>query len=199
VFERKNPVALVRAVRAAFRPDDRLSLVVKVSNGVAEPEQMARLRAEVADVGGRLLEGTFSRSDTDSLLAACDCYASLHRSEGFGFTLAEAMLLGKPTLATDYSGNLDFMTAENSFLVPYRLVEMGKAIGPYPAEAVWAEPDIEQAAGLLRHIFEHREEARLVGLRAKRELEPVFDPPTAAGRIARRLGEIHTDRGKAAA
>jgi glycosyltransferase involved in cell wall biosynthesis len=192
VFERKNPFALVEAVRHAFRRDDRVTPVFKVSNGSAVPDEMSRLRSEVASLGGRTVEGFLPRTDTDALLAACDCYASLHRAEGFGFTLAEAMLLGKPTVATGYSGNLDFMTAENSFPVRHRLVELGHPIGPYPTGAVWAEPDVGHAAELLRHVFEHRDETQAVGLRAKRELESLLDPTVAARRIASRLREIPT-------
>jgi glycosyltransferase involved in cell wall biosynthesis len=199
VFERKNPFALVRAVRAAFRSDDRVELVMKVSNPAAAPEEMARLRDDVRKLGGRIIEGTLPRSETNALLAACDCYASLHRAEGFGLTLAEAMLLGKPTVATGYSANLDFMTPQNSYLVSHRLVELNSAIGPYPAGAAWADPDVGHAAGKLRFIFDHRDEARHVGLRAKQDLEPLLDPTAAARRISRRLAEIHALLGKAAA
>jgi hypothetical protein len=78
-------------------------------------------------------------------------------------------------------------------------VELETAVGPYPAGAVWAEPDIGHAAEQLRFIFDHRDEARQTGLRARRELEPLLDPQTAARRIARRLGEIHALPGRAAA
>jgi glycosyltransferase involved in cell wall biosynthesis len=172
---------------------------MKVSNSAAAPDEMARLRDEVRDLGGRIIEGTLPRSETNALLAACDCYASLHRAEGFGLTLAEAMLLGKPTVATAYSANLDFMTPQNSFLVSNRLVELKSAIGPYPAGAVWAEPDVEHAVEHLRFVFEHRDDARQIGLRAKQDLEPLLDPTAAARRIARRLEEIHAQIGKVAA
>jgi glycosyltransferase involved in cell wall biosynthesis len=154
---------------------------------------------ELAEIGGRMIEGMLSRPDTDALLAACDCYASLHRSEGFGFTLAEAMLLGKPTVATGYSANLDFMTMSNSHLVNHRMIQLETSIGPYPTGARWAEPDINHAANLLRQVFERRDEARELGLRAKRELEPWFAPVAAARRIAARLKEIQVFRGKEAA
>lgn len=199
VLERKNPFALVRAVREAFRRDDRVTLVLKVSNGRTYPAPMARLRDEVAAIGGRVLEGTFPRGETEALLAACDCYASLHRSEGFGFSLAEAMLLGKPTVATGYSGNLDFMTPSNGFLVDYRLVELESTVGPYPSGARWAEPDVGHAAAVLRTVFEDGDGARQIGLRARQELTPLLDPPNAAKGIAARLHEIANLRAKIAA
>ena len=87
------------------------------------------------------------------MVAACDCFVSLHRSEGFGFTLAEAMYLGRPVIATGYSGNLDYMTAANSWLVDYELVPIGTGRDPYPAEGEWAQPDVEHAGRLMREVF----------------------------------------------
>ena len=81
-----------------------------------------------------------------SLTALCDCYVSLHRAEAFGLAMAEAMWFGKPVIATGYSGNLDYMTARTARLVEHRLVAIGPAHGPLPADGRWAEPDIEHAA-----------------------------------------------------
>ncbi len=89
------------------------------------------------------------------MTAACDCYVSLHRSEGFGLTMAEAMLLEKPVIATRYSGNLAFMTDANSFLCDYKLRRIGKGSEPYPPDARWAEPDIAHAAKLMRFVHDN--------------------------------------------
>ena len=143
---------------------------------------------------------------------SADCYVSLHRAEGFGYTLAEAMWIGKPVIATGYSGNVDYMTPENSYLVDHRLVAIGPGHDPYPAEGVWAEPDIEHAARLMREVFEHREEAARRGERAAREIRASHGPDVAgrvmaerlrvvmaspawrsAGRGARRSGRVYTD------
>jgi glycosyltransferase involved in cell wall biosynthesis len=199
VFERKNPFALIQAVRAAFRRDDRATLVLKVSNPTAAAGPMARLRTELNEIGGRLIEGMIPREDVAALLSACDCYASLHRSEGFGFSLAEAMLLGKPIVATGYSGNLDFMSSENSYLVSHRLIELESAVGPYAKGARWAEPNVDHAAELLRQVYEFPDDARQFGLNAKQELEPRFAPSTAARRIVQRLQTIRESRGRTAA
>ena len=96
-------------------------------------------------------------------MAACDCYVSLHRSEGFGLTLAEAMAIGKPAIGTGYSGNLDFMNAENSYLVDYELGRVGPDCEIYPAEGEWAEPSVEHAAELMRRVVERPEEASTPG------------------------------------
>ena len=97
----------------------------------------------------------------------CDCYVSLHRSEGLGLTMAEAMALGKPVIATGYSGNLHFMTPDNSYLVDYSRVAVPSGCDPYPAGAKWAEPDAEQAAELMRLVYRGpRETERQSGARS---------------------------------
>ena len=80
-------------------------------------------------------------SELNGLMAACDCYVSLHRSEGFGLTMAEAMAIGKPVIGTGYSGNVDFMNAENSYLVDYEIGRVGPECEIYPPEGEWAEPE----------------------------------------------------------
>ena len=98
-----------------------------------------------------------------SLIASCDAYVSLHRSEGIGLTIADAMGLGKPVIATGWSGNTDFMDVSNSFPVSYRLVEIEENVGPYHEGEVWAEPSVEHAAELMRFVVDHPEEASVRG------------------------------------
>src|SRR6185295_15134069 len=101
---------------------------------------------------------------------------SLHRSEGFGLTIAEAMLREKPTIATRYSGNLKFMTDANSFLCGCELREVGPRSSPYPADARWAEPDLNEAAQLMRFVYEHPDEARRRGQQARSDLTTAHNP-----------------------
>jgi len=103
-----------------------------------------------------------------------DCYVSLHRAEGFGLTLGETMALGKPVIATGFSANLDFMTSDNSYLVRYQEVEVGREGENYPASGTWAEPDLEHAAQLMREVWERQDEARARGERAQREITEPF-------------------------
>ena len=98
---------------------------------------------------------------------SADCYVSLHRSEGFGLTMAEAMLCGKPVIATGYSGNIDFMSDADSFLVPYRMVTIDRTHGPYKAGYHWADPDLDYACDLMRQVESSREAAAQVGLKAR--------------------------------
>lgn len=171
VTERKNPLGLIDTFSRAFAPNEGPMLLLKTVNGAADPSAAGRLRDAAA---GRpdviLLEASLPAERQHALTALCDCYVSLHRAEGFGLGLAEAMAYGKPAVATGYSGNLDFMTEENSYLVPYELVPVPTGMGPYPAGTRWAEPDLNAAAAILRRIVENPAEARQRGERAGVEL-----------------------------
>ena len=153
---------LIEAFAQAFGPGEGASLVLKCMNHEHYPEQHARLMEAAArhpDV--HVIDRHVPRAEKDAMIAACDCYVSLHRSEGFGITMAEAMALGRPVVATGYSGNLDFMTPENSWLVDHRLVKVGEGAPPYPADADWAEPDLGHAARLMREVFDDPAAARV--------------------------------------
>jgi glycosyltransferase involved in cell wall biosynthesis len=171
IFERKNPLGLIAAYTQAFTPDGGAALVIKSINGDHDQRSLARLRQAAAGRNDiRVLDGYVSVAENHATIAACDCYVSLHRSEGYGLTMAEAMAHAKPVIATGYSGNLDFMTEENSYLVPYRLSAVPEGCEPYPAGAEWAEPDVAAASRLMRRVFENREDAGARGRRARDEL-----------------------------
>ncbi len=153
-FERKNPLGAIAAFRAAFgdRPD-RI-LVLKVGNRSHAPADFARLEDAVTGASNiRLETRTLPRADALALTASADIVLSLHRSEGFGLVPAEAMLLGRPVVATAWSGNMDFMDEQSAALVAYRLVPARDARGVYEVpDAVWAEPDIRHAADWLQRL-----------------------------------------------
>jgi glycosyltransferase involved in cell wall biosynthesis len=178
---RKNPDGLVRAFKQAFTPGEGPILVVKSTNGHLHHQERERLRYEVGDRPDILLiEDYLSAGDKNALMACCDCYVSLHRSEGFGLTMAEAMALGKPTIATGYSGNLEFMTPENSFLVGFTRTQVPADAGHYPAGATWAEPDLDEAAALMRRVYTNPEAARQVGERARDDIIRLHGPEARA-------------------
>ncbi len=187
-IERKNPYGVIEAYRRAFGPDFAgTTLVIKVTRLEQFPEHQARLRQAVAAVSGILLDSYLERPELDGLFNVCDAFVSLHRSEGFGLTMAEAMSMGKPVIATDYSANTDFMDVNNSYLVQYRLIELEQDYGPYQKGAVWADPDLDHAAAQMRHVFEHYDEAQRKGERAAADIERLYGRQAMARKIIQRL------------
>jgi glycosyltransferase involved in cell wall biosynthesis len=155
VMERKNPLGLVDAYCRAFGPHDGASLVLKSTNGSHHPEQLAMVldvTASRPDI--HVMEGYVSPTHVQGLIEQADCFVSLHRSEGFGLNIANAMAAGRPVVATGYSGNMTFMDEASAFVVPYDLVEVGEGHGPYPAHAPWADPRLDAAAEHLRTVFD---------------------------------------------
>ncbi len=184
-IERKNVAGLVKAFGRAFRDDDDCYLVLK-ANGMTQGAYDYELIRASSDSDRVLwLEATLGREETFAFLKSLDAYASLHRAEGFGLTCAEAMALGLPVVASGYSGNLEFMTAGNSLLVPTAIVQTHRPYGPYPAGTCWGEPDLEAAAGLMRSLLE-AERRRALGEAASRSVREALDPGRL-GALARGL------------
>jgi glycosyltransferase involved in cell wall biosynthesis/2-polyprenyl-3-methyl-5-hydroxy-6-metoxy-1,4-benzoquinol methylase len=191
---RKNPVGHVEAFKAAFGEGSGAKLVLKCINADRMAAQHLRTLLAIGDHPDiTVIDRFVSADEKNALIAACDCYVSLHRSEGFGLTPAEAMLLGKPVIATRYGGNLDFMTDENSYLVDHGWTTVGRGAQPYPADATWAEPDLDHAARLMREVFDDPEAARLRGARAQRDIRERHDPAVAGEIMRRRLQTIHDE------
>lgn len=189
-IERKNPIGLIRAFKSAFRPDEKAFLVLKSINSHRRPEDLAVIERELEGVNVIRIERSLPGAEMSALYAACDTYASLHRSEGLGLGMAQAMALGKPVVATGYSGNLEFMNPDNSRLVSHGMSEIQKDSGPYRAGMQWAEPDVQCAAQHLRWIFENREASLELGRRAAREIRESLDPARSAKVIRQRVEEI---------
>lgn len=164
-FARKNPLGAIAAFRAAFGDRTERLLLLKVGNPHHFPQDFARLAAAVAGAPNiRLETRTMPAADAAALMAAADIVLSLHRSEGFGLVPAEAMLLGKPVVATGWSGNMDFMEEGAAALVRYRLVPARDPREVYELPgAVWAEPDIAHAADWLDQLAEDPAARRSLG------------------------------------
>ena len=186
-FERKNPLAVIEAFTRAFSRNERVLLVIKTINGKKQPDVLRRMRERAHEAPVKFLDAYLTRDEIHGLLSASDCYVSLHRSEGFGFPLAEAMYFGKPVIATHYSGNADYMTPKNSYPVHYSYRYLAEDIGPYPRGSRWADPDIEHAASLLRHVYEHRAESAAVGAQAARDMRSHYSPAVIGTMIQQRM------------
>jgi glycosyltransferase involved in cell wall biosynthesis len=169
-------------------------LIVKINHPEVDPEGIEKLKVAARGRPIRVLDWISSREEIDGLLSQCDALVSLHRSEGFGLPCAEAMALGKPVIATSYSGPTDFLCEATGFPVSYRLVELPQAIGLYEKGAIWAEPDLDAAALAMRTVFEDREEARRRGAAAAELIESRYGLAAVAGMLKSRLEFLRARR-----
>lgn len=204
---RKNPLGLIEAFKRAFKSDDRTALIIKVLN--ASNYAMARVLHAATGANIKVINAKLSIEATHSLIKMADCYISLHKSEGFGLTLAEAMWLGTPTIATNYSGNCDFMTDDLSFLVDVARMEdcssylsfyhgncptTSWATPPHSRKPLtgqgWAVPSIEHAAHLMRLVYEDTDMAKSKALRAKESVRSQLSLESYGNRITSRLGTL---------
>jgi glycosyltransferase involved in cell wall biosynthesis len=188
-LERKNPQAVIKAFRLAFadgRADVRL--LIKSSNGHRHLEKLQELLAAAAgDPRIMVRDEVIGRGDVAALQRCVDAYVSLHRAEGFGLGLAECMRLGKPVIATAWSGNMDFMTADNSCLVDYQLVPVGEGEYVHHAGQRWAEASVEHAAALMRQVVGDPEFAVRIGAQAAHDIRERLSPHLSAQRIIKRV------------
>ncbi len=190
---RKNPMAVVRAFEQAFsRSDDSVGLIIK-TNGMSECSDAyeAFKSGDVArDPRILWIDRVMEDREIRSLVSGCDCFVSLHRSEGFGRGLAEAMLMGKPVIATGYSGNLDFTNEENCCLVDYMLVPVQDGEYPFGAGQLWAEADVDMAADFMRALVSDPALAREKGEAGARYIRRHHGFAAVGARYRRRLEQL---------
>jgi len=190
--ERKNPAAALEAFGRAFDSGvARTTLVVKTQNANYHPDDFAELQERLS---GRRdvvwINETLSRQDVYDLYAVCDAFVSLHRSEGWGLGPIEAMFLGKPVVATNWSGNVDFMRPDNSLPVNYRLVKIERDVGPYRTGQTWADPDVEHAAWLMRRVMDDDDLRARISREAMRTVRDDYSPEVVGRKIRARLDYV---------
>jgi glycosyltransferase involved in cell wall biosynthesis len=191
VMKRKNPLGLVEAFCRAFADGAGPMLVMKAINGEKRPHDLALLQAAIADRSDIVLMSDYlTRIETSTLTSIADCYVSLHRSEGLGLTISEAIALGVPVIATGYSGNLDFMTDANANIVSMHRVKVGDDAGGYSPIAVWAEPNLDEAAALMRSVYENPEMARAKAKKAQAGILNDFTVERSGAIMKNRLEQI---------
>lgn len=191
-IHRKNPQACVDAFLQAF-PKDRYSktqvgLVIKVHKPTqknAAWDKLKRLAAKDSRI--HIVEGTLPKPELLALYKACDCFLSLHRAEGFGRGIAEALQLGMHVITTGYSGNVDFCQPPYADLVDYQLIPVETGQYRFGEGQVWAEPDVGHAATLMRRFYEQR-----TALSAQTDW-PAFSAAVVGARYQQRLAAIKTE------
>ena len=188
---RKNPQCLVDAFEAEFSDHDRVRLVLKVANAEKDPE-LCRYLDELVARNARcvVLRQTLEAHELTGLIRASDCYVSPHRAEGFGLTVAEAMVVGVPVIATDYGGTVDFVSPEVGFPLRHRLVEIEQDYGPYVKGAIWSEPSREHLQELMRSVAVNPREAKARGERARTRMHADFSAAAVGRRMGQRLAAI---------
>jgi glycosyltransferase involved in cell wall biosynthesis len=185
---RKNPQAAIAAFRSAAGRCPGMGLVVKTINGSAHPEALAELREQLRDLPDVVFIDQFlSRQDTWDLQACCDVLLSLHRAEGFGLAPAEMMSLGKAVVATGWSANMDFMTADNSMPVRYSLKPLDRDLGAYGPGPMWAEADVEHAAWCLEQLARDEGLRSRMGSRAAQDIQRQLSPEAVGQMVRERL------------
>lgn len=192
--ERKNPFGAIEAFAAAVEAGMvGAELVVKVSNAARDPVAQARLVALAASCPGvHLINDYLDRPSLNRLLDSVDCFVSLHRAEGFGLVVAEAMARGKVVIATGWSGNMDFMDAHNSLPVDYTLKTLESDHGPYKRGERWAEPSLIDAAAKIRRVCDEPALRRSIGQRARVDTLRQLAPEVIGQRIEERLAVLRS-------
>lgn len=199
IAQRKNPFGSILAFQQAFAADDQtVQLIIKVNN--ADDANTAVLHECIGDYKNILvLDQHYDRAQIDSLINCIDCYVSLHHAEGFGLGPAEAMALGKVALLTDWSGNTEYMTADNCVPIHYKIKTLGKDHGPYEAHQHWAVADIQHAASEMQDLAGNPARVAAIGERARSTIEKEFSAQAIGERMRKRLQTIEritTERSK---
>ncbi len=181
---RKNPEGTIAAFRMAFRPTEPVRLVIKLLNGSQAPGLLARLEQMAAGHRISFLDQPLESLDRFRLLASVDSFVSLHRAEGLGLSILEAMAYGLPVVTTAWSGNMDFTTETNAALVGFDLRPTTEPHGPYPAGTNWAEPRLDDAAQQMRRVWAEPAWRQALGRAAAATIAQSCSPE-AAGKVMR--------------
>jgi glycosyltransferase involved in cell wall biosynthesis len=195
VYERKNPEALVEAFKKAFGDRSDVYLLIKSTHAKYRPDEATKLKSLIGSAKNIELRDIFISSENMmSLINLCDCYVSLHRAEGLGLGIAEAMALGKPVIATNYSGNLEFMSEHNSCLVGYKKIPIKKNAYPHcnreSNNGDWADPDINEAAIYMKKIKDNKAFRQKISKQALLDMKR-FTLENQQQAILKRLGTSH--------
>ena len=178
-IERKNPHSVVKAFQLSWQKSSNLHLVLKISNFDLGRSDCQEFLSYIKSLGIQdnmtMVSDNLTEERMRELIGACDVYISLHRAEGLGLGMLEAMSMGKPVIATRFGGNLDFMNDDNSLLVEYSIVEVQKSFATYQKGFKWAEPDVEMAAKYLLSLSQDKNLYNKISLCAKESIARQYD------------------------
>lgn len=191
--ERKNPMGVIRAFKKAFSPDDKnVGLVLKVNN--AREEDMEILKGMLKDYDNiYYVTEIMSKVEVNSLIKAADVFVSLHRAEGFGLVMAEAMLNSTPVIATNWSSNTEFMNENVACMVDYKFTKLEKDCPPYKKGAVWAEPDVAKAAVFMKRLYSDHDFYHQLSDDAKAFISEKLGMEKAVSLIEERIEKIYKE------
>lgn len=189
-FERKNPLATIDAFKQAFSPNEPVRLVLKCINGDKNQELLDKLKQRADGLKVTILDRYLSPDDNQLLSNSCDAYVSLHRAEGLGFPIAEAMLNKKPVVITGWSGNMDFNSISNSYLVSYELIANQIQVGPYRVADTWADANPAHAAQQMRLLYTDAANREKIVASAFKSASDYFSRDTVAQIIQTRLTAV---------
>lgn len=194
-LERKNPLNLITAFEKAFGKHDKtVCLTIKTSKSnkfVSEKKLLIERISGFENIN--IVEEIFEKDTLHKIIKNCDCYVSLHRSEGFGLTMAEAMYYGKPVIATGYSGNLEFMNTKNSFLVDYEICKIGSDNLNYDKNTIWSNPNVDHASELMKLVKDNNKNVQEIAKNGNETIVKEFSLEIIGNLIKNRLTNIFSN------
>ncbi|MDE7313426.1 MAG: glycosyltransferase family 4 protein [Eubacterium sp.] len=191
IMERKNPVGVLEAFQKAFtNKSQKAGLVIKLNGENKEEMDFIRQYLDGCE-NVYFMTTVLSKTEVNSLIAVVDVYVSMHRAEGFGLVLAEAMRSGTPCIATNWSANTEFMDKESACLLDYELVPIQKHLGPFRKGSCWAQPNVHQAARYMQRLYEDKEFYERISQNARRHAEKEFSLERSAELVRKRVREIY--------
>jgi Glycosyltransferase len=195
-MERKNPMGAIHAYKKAFGKEDKsVGLVIKINN--SKKEDIAILKDSLKGYANiHFITETLEKVQVNSLIKQMNTFVSLHRAEGFGLVLAEAMLVGVPTIATNWSSNTEFMNPEVACMVDYEIVEIKKICGQYKVGQKWAEPSVDMAAEYMKKLYEDKKFCNQISSKALSYITEKLSMENAVRLIEARIDEIYRENGE---
>lgn len=205
-IERKNPACLLKAFFTEFKPEEKVALALKTYRLNTSPAEQELIKKDILTIKDRLRLPSYPsiyffgnllpQEYVNGLHSRGDCFVLPHRGEGFGIPIAEAMSFGKPVISTNFSGNLQFMNEQNSYLINYDLCPVYGMLFPnYHGLMNWAEPSINHLKKTMRYVFEHRDEIKKIGLKGQQTIEQNFNSEVIGRLMINRLEQIISNIG----